>query len=354
MGLHGAIRRANFGSVRPAGMAVNSGRQVGGAVVTAPAIVITFLGTGSGVPTLERNLASVALQRQGELFLFDCGEAAQVQYRRAALGFGSLRAIFISHMHGDHVTGLLGLLMSLQMSDRQEPLTVYGPPGIRNYVRENQRLLSTGFAYKLHFHEEEQAATLIDNDGYLIRCRPLEHRSFCLGFRFEEKSRPGRFSVEKALAMGIPEGPLFGALQRGQMIELEDGRTIQPDEVLGSPRPGVSVAYVTDTRPCPAAVELAQGVDVLIHEATFGAELADDAAKKSHCTTTEAAEIARLAGVRQLLLTHISPRYGDVRELAAEARAVFPESWIVRDLYRYEVFHREAGEEPALGEINKE
>ena len=317
--------------------------------MTAPALVITFLGTGSGVPTLDRNLACVAVQRQGELFLFDCGEAAQIQYRRAGLGFGPLRAIFISHLHGDHITGLMGLLMSLQMADRREPLDLYGPPGLRAYVRENQRLLRTGFRYELRFREVEEAATLYETEQVSIRCRPVEHRVFCLGFRLEETPRPGRFSLERAAELSIPSGPLYGALQRGERVTLADGRVITPEEVLGPARPGVSMAYVTDTRPCAAAVELARGVDALIHEATFGKDLAADAAKKSHCTTTEAAEIARLAGARKLLLTHISPRYGDLGALAREARAIFPETWVAHDLYRYEIFHREA-EEPLHAE----
>lgn len=309
--------------------------------MTAPALTITFLGTGSGVPSHDRNLACVAVQRHGELILFDCGEAAQIQYRRAGLGFAPLSAIVISHMHGDHVTGLMGLLMSLQMADRSEPLDLCGPPGLGEYLRCNRRSLHTRFAYPINLREEGGEAVLREGAGYRLTCAPLDHRLLCLGFRLEEDLRPGRFDLEAARRLGVPEGPLFGALQRGSAVTLPDGTAIGPEQVLGPPRPGVVLAYCTDTRPCGAAVELARGADLLIYEGTFDASMQEEALRKGHSTVADAARVALAAGVRQLAITHISPRYQDVSPMLAQARAIFPNTKIARDLGRMEVFHRE-------------
>jgi len=314
--------------------------------VLAPAITVTFLGTGSGVPSLDRNLASVALQRQGELFLFDCGEAAQIQYRRAGLGFAPLTAIAISHLHGDHVTGLLGLLMSLQMAGRTEALELHGPPGLEEFVRTSQRLLRTGFGYPLQFQEHGGPAILRSTEQYRLLAAPLDHRLFCLGFRLEEHPRPGRFQIERARELGVPAGPLFGRLQRGESVELEGGRRVFPEQVLSTPRPGAVVAYCTDTRPCRGARELGRGADLLIHEGTFDGSVRAEAHRKGHSTVTDAAQVARDAGARQLVITHISPRYQDTGPLLAQARAVFPRTRIARDLMRVEILHRETDDEP--------
>ena len=304
-------------------------------------MTVTFLGTGGGVPSLDRNLPCVAVQRQGELFLFDCGEAAQIQYRRAGLGFAPLRAIAISHLHGDHVTGLMGLLMSLGMADRAEPLELFGPPGLGDYLRWNKKALNTGFGYAIELREEARAAVFLETEAYRLVAAPLDHRGLCLGFRLEEHQRPGRFDLETARTLGVPAGPLFGSLQRGEAVTLDDGRHVLPDQVLGPSRPGASLAYCTDTRPCAAAVELARGVDLLIYEGTFEASMAAEARKKGHSTVADAARIAEEAGVRQLVITHLSPRYQNVEPLLAEARAIFPHTRIARDLARYDIMHRE-------------
>ncbi len=309
--------------------------------MAAPAFTITFLGTGSGVPSLERNLAAVAVQRQGELFLFDCGEAAQIQYRRAGLGFAPLSAIAISHMHGDHVTGLMGLLMSLQMADRAEPLDLFGPPGLGEYVRGCKRALQTQFGYRLNLREEGGLCLLRETATYSLHAAPLDHRVFCLGFRLEERPRPGRFDLTTARARGVPPGPLYGCLQRGETVTLADGTLVHASEVLGPPRPGAVLAYCTDTRPCDAAVQLARGADLLIYEGTFDATMTHEAHRKGHSTVADAAQVAAEAGVRQLVITHLSPRYQDVNPLLAQARAIFPNTRIARDLMRVEIHHRE-------------
>jgi ribonuclease Z len=311
--------------------------------VAAPALTVTFLGTGSGVPSLERSLACVAVQRQGELFLFDCGEAAQIQYRRAGLGFAPLTAIAVTHLHGDHVTGLMGLLMSLQMADRGEPLDLYGPPGLSEYVRCNRRALGTHFGYRLRLREEGAPAVFRETDAYRLLAAPLDHRGgTCLGFRLEERARPGRFNIDAARALGISEGPLFGRLQRGEPVTLADGTVVRPEQVLGPSRPGAVLAYCTDTRPCSAALELARGADLLIFEGTFEAGMREEAHRKGHSTVEDAARAACEAGARELVITHLSPRYQDVSELRAEARAIFPNTRIARDLAQFEVHHRES------------
>ncbi len=308
---------------------------------TAPAISVTFLGTGSGVPSLERNLACVAVQRRGELLLFDCGEAAQIQYRRAGFGFAPLSAIFISHLHGDHVTGLMGLLMSLQMADRSAPIWLYGPPGLGDYIRCNQRALGTRFSFRINLVESEAGGVLRQERGYRVVAEPLDHRGLCLGFRLEEEERRGRFDEEKARELGVPFGAERGELQQGRPVRLADGREVRPEDVIGPVRPGAVLAYCTDTRPSPAAVRLGWQADILIHEGTFAGEMSLDAHTKGHSTVVEAAEIAVQAGARELILTHLSPRYGDVRPLLDEARAVFPATRIARDLFRAEIHHRE-------------
>lgn len=310
--------------------------------MSAPAFTVTFLGTGGGVPSLERSLPSVAVQRQGELFLFDCGEGAQMQYRRAGLGFAPLTAIGITHLHGDHVLGLLGLLMSLQMADRTEPLDLYGPPGLGEYLHGARRALHTRFGYRLNLQEESGPALFRQTDAYRITAAPLDHRLLCLGFRVEEQPRPGRFNLEVARELGVPAGPLFGKLQRGEEVTLPDGRTVRPDQVLGPTRPGAVLAYCTDTRPCENAVELGRNADVLIYEGTFDAGMPEEAWKKGHSTVAQAAEIAKAAGARQLVITHLSPRYLDTAPLLAQARAIFPNTRIARDLARVEVHHRES------------
>jgi ribonuclease Z len=309
--------------------------------VAEPALIVTFLGTSSGTPTLTRNLACVAVQRSGELILFDCGEAAQIQYRRAGLPFGKLSTICISHLHGDHVTGLLGLLMSLQMADRTAPLRLCGPPGLEEYVRCCRRALHTAFAYRLEIVETRAPRVLWETEEYAVSCRPLDHRLFCLGFALEERARPGRFQLDRARELGVPEGPLFGRLQRGETVLLPDGRAVRADQVLGPPRRGLKLAYCTDTRPTAATLELARHADLLIHEGTFAADMEVEAAAKGHSTVVQAAEIALRAGVRRLALTHISPRYADSGMLRDQARAVFPNTVVAEDLTRICLYHED-------------
>jgi ribonuclease Z len=226
-------------------------------------------------------------------------------------------------------------MMSLQMSGREAPLTVIGPPGLDAWIRCFRRSMHTGFGYEVRVVETEERGVVWEAPDYEIRTAPLEHRLFCLGYALRERPRPGRFNVAAAAALGVPMGALFGRLQHGEAVEVPDGaggvRQVRPEHVLGPARPGLAVAYCTDTRPCPGTVELAQNADLLIHEGTFDATMAEDAVAKGHSTVVEAAQIALEAAVRQLVITHISPRYVDTDLLKTQARAVFPDTKFARD-----------------------
>lgn len=292
---------------------------------------LVVLGSGASLPTLQRQTAALAVQREGDLYLFDCGEGTQLQWRRAGLRFGKLRAICLSHLHGDHMNGLVGFLQTLSLSDRSAPLTLYGPEALHRYLHGVRRTVGLRLGYPLAV-EECVPGRLERHDGYELVCRALDHGPPCFGFALVEDPRPGRFDVEAARRLGVPEGPMFGRLQRGEEIVTPAGRTVRPDEVLGPPRRGKRVAYCVDTRPCDGAVELARGADLFVCEATFTRELGEEARARSHCTAHEAATMARQAGAKRLLLTHISARYHDPRPLLEEARDVFPETEAAQDL----------------------
>jgi ribonuclease Z len=303
-------------------------------------MVVIPLGTSSGKPTLRRNVSALALRREGEWLLFDCGEGTQTQIARAGLNPTRLAAIFITHLHGDHFNGTSGLLSTMGLDRRTRGLTMVGPRGIREYLDTLARLKILFINYPLDLREHgpmTDATDVYQTVDYTVSSRQLDHRIFAIGYRVEEHPRPGRFNLERARELGIPEGPLFGKLQSGHDIRLEDGRVIHPSDVLGPPRPGKSVAYCTDTRPCRASVELARGVDLLIHEATYTEDLAGEAHEYGHSTAAEAARIALEAGARRLLITHFSTRYGDPSVLLDEARAFFPNTLLAQDLMEVEV-----------------
>jgi ribonuclease Z len=304
-------------------------------------IEIVFLGTGSAAPTNARNLSGVTLSRQGEIFLFDCGEGAQMQFRKAGLRPGKLRHIFISHLHGDHLFGLPGLLTSLHMAGCHQQVHLFGPVGIAEYIRFHQQLCQFFLGYPLQIHEiaAETLSVLWRNAEYHIEWQPLEHGIFTAGFVFVEADRPGRFDVARAEQIGVPNGPDRGRLQRGESIRLPNGRRVHAEEVLGPARPGVKIAYCLDTQPCAGAEKLANSADLLIADSTFSAVDAEHAHESGHSTAVDAAEMARKCRVRQLLLTHFSGRLRqeDLPALVAEARAIFPNSAAATDLARLKI-----------------
>jgi len=293
-------------------------------------LTLTFLGTGAACPSVERNVSGLALSREGETLLFDCGEGTQRQMMRYGVGF-SFREIFFTHYHADHMLGLTGLLRTMGLQDRTAPVTLYGPRGAAKILGAAVSLGIERSRFPVEIIEVK-ADERLRRDDYDLVAFPTEHRADTIGWALVEHDRLGRFDPAKAAALGIPEGPLWGRIHRGESVALPDGRTVSPAELVGPPRAGRRVVYSGDTRPCAATVEAARGADLLVHEATFADEERARAVETGHSTASEAAGVARDAGARRLVLTHISPRYSrDAPELAAEARAVFPEVTVARD-----------------------
>lgn len=298
--------------------------------------VIT-LGTGAGRPTLKRSASATGLEFEGETFLFDCGEGTQTQLMKSPFKWGKMTAIFIGHLHGDHVNGLPGLLGTLSLSGREEPLKVFGPVGLKQLLQAHRDCQSIGVQYPLEIIEITQSTCLLDGKNYQIHTKPLSHVIPCWGYIFQEKIRPGKFNREKADQEGIPSGPYRAQLVQGSSITLNDGRTFDPQDFVGPPRPGRSFAYCLDTRRSPEAVALAQGVDLLLYEATFSAKDNLDASDWGHSTAADAAHVAVDAGVDTLVLTHISQRYPSPHLLLEEASAIFPKTRMASDLQVFRV-----------------
>lgn len=299
-------------------------------------LTLTFLGTGAACPTVDRNVTAHALHREGEVLLFDCGEGTQRQMMRYGVGF-TFRELFFTHYHSDHLLGLPGLLRTMGLLDRTEPVTLYGPRGARQVLGG---LLTVGVErqrFPVEIIEVAPGDRLARRD-YDLAVFPTDHRAGSVGYALIEHQRLGRFDPDRARALGIPEGPLWGRIHRGERVELSDGRTIGPEELVGPTRPGRTVVLSGDTRPCQAVREAARGADLLVHEATFGLDERERAQETGHSTAAAAAQLAREAGVRRLALTHISARYSrDAPELLAEAQAIFPDTIIARDGLALEV-----------------
>ena len=286
------------------------------------------------MPLPNRHLTSVLLRREGELFLFDCGEGTQVSLRRLNLRWKKISVIFISHMHADHVTGIPGLLMLSSQVDRDSPLYIFGPPRISEYIESSRRVLDMYINYEIIVKEITSAGIVYKGDGFHVRCFPLSHTKPCYGYTLEEEMRKGEFFPGKAEALNIPEGPLWGRLQKGQSIQTADGRTIYPEEVVGLPREGRKFSFVTDTLPVPEISTHVIGSDLFVCEGMFEKELAEDAHSKKHMTAEEAASLAlSSSGVKKLALIHYSPRYTEyeLKKILQEAKAVFPETVLTKD-----------------------
>jgi ribonuclease Z len=279
---------------------------------------------------VDRNVTAQSVHREGEVLLFDCGEGTQRQMMRYGVGF-SFRELFITHYHSDHILGLPGLVRTMGLLDRTEPMIVYGPRGGRQILGD---LLKVGVERNKFPVEivEVEAGDVLRRKEYDLEIFPTDHRAGSVGYALREHLRLGRFDPDRARAMGIPEGPLWGRIHRGERIDLPDGRSVDPSELVGPTRPGRTVVLTGDTRPSDAVRQAAQGADLLVHDATSGDEERVRAAETGHSTARPAAQVARDAGVRRLARTHLSARYSrDAPELLAEAREAFAGSLVARD-----------------------
>ncbi|MHB1169256.1 MAG: ribonuclease Z [Longimicrobiales bacterium] len=303
---------------------------------------VTFLGTAASRPTVGRNVSAVVVNREGELMLFDCGEGTQRQMMRYGTGF-AIDDIFVTHMHADHFLGIIGLLRTMGLQGRETEIRLWGPPGCEPILEAAVNLGVERVPFPVAIRELSPG-DVVRRDDYDIRTFRTSHGTSSIGYALVEHERLGRFHPERARELGVPHGPLFGKLHRGEPIDV-DGRVIRPEDVVGPPRPGRSVVYTGDTRPTRDIAEAAQGADLLIHDATFSDEEADRARATRHSTAREAAQLAQRAGVRRLVLTHISARYAeDPRQLEREARAVFPASIAAYDGLELEVPFADADE----------
>ncbi|MEE8167457.1 MAG: ribonuclease Z [Candidatus Hydrothermarchaeales archaeon] len=294
---------------------------------------IIFLGTTAAVPSVERGHSAIALRYLDEVLLWDCGEGTQRQLIRAKISYMKIKKVFVTHFHGDHFLGIPGLIQTMSFAGREEPLTVYGPRGIDKLLKN---ILALG-DYTLRFEvvpEEIDDGFHLEEEKYVIRCLNVEHYTPTYALVFEEKK--GReFLPEKALALGLRPGPKYSRLQCGEAVEHE-GRTIQPDDVLGDKKMGYKIVYSSDTRPCSNVIEACKDA-VLIHDGTFDEERKKNAIETMHSTCAEAAEVARKGGAKSLYLTHISPRYKDTEVLLNEARKIFDNSRVARDFLKVEM-----------------
>lgn len=290
---------------------------------------------------MTRGLSGTAVVRDGDVFLFDCGEGTQVQLMRAGVKRSRIHSIFIGHLHGDHLYGIAGLLSTMHLEGREEPLNLFGPEGLRPYLNASFRTADFQFNFALRVQEFPRGfrGRVVEGEDFYVDALPLDHSIFCLGWRLQEKTKPGTFNLEQAQALGIPRGPLYGKLQKGESIALDDGRTISPEMVLGPPRPGKSVVYCLDTQFTERSIALADRCTALIHETTFGPEAVELARDRKHSTMEDAARVAREARAEHLIATHFSSRY-DARQIvriAEEARATFESITIGRDLLELEI-----------------
>ena len=298
-----------------------------------------ILGCGGMMPLPYRHLTSVLLRREGNLFLFDCGEGTQVSLRRLNLKWKKIDAIFISHTHADHVTGLPGILMLTAQVDRTEPLYIYGPPKIKEYVETSRKVLDMYINYPIVVQEITAPCVVHSGKDFYIRAFPLEHTKTCVGYTLEELDRPGEFNPQKAQELGVPVGPLWAQLQQGFEVKATDGTTVTPEQVLGPKRSGRKFSFVTDTLYKTSIAPEVRGSDLLICEGMFEDELIDQAKEKKHMTASQAATIARDADVRRMCMIHYSPRYTDrdLEKLLEQARAVWPKAELSRDRMNIEI-----------------
>ena len=294
-----------------------------------------FLGTGAGMPSKERNTSACLLElydERGSAWLFDCGEATQHQILKTTIKPRKVEKIFITHLHGDHIFGLPGFISSRSFLGGEEPLTIYGPKGIKLWLETTFTISQSHIKYKLIIEEIEEGI-IFEDETFIVEAAPLEHVIPCFGYRITQKHLPGELLVERALQLGVPKGPLLGMLKKGENVTLEDGTVIYSEEVVSSPKKGKVIAYLGDTKYCQNSIELSKDANVIVHEATFDATTKQLAADYGHATNTEAATVAIQANAQALIINHISARFlaKDLDVLVQQAKEIFPNTYIAND-----------------------
>ena len=300
-------------------------------------IRVVFLGTSGSVPTLKRSLPSIVVQCPKDQWMFDCGENVQRQMMQAKVSFHRKMKIFITHLHGDHVLGLPGLLQTMALMDRKEPVQIYGPVGLKDFLICTKETLNFGLNYPLEINQILSEGVVCDEEEYSINSIKSNHAVESYAYSFVEKPRPGKFYPKKALELGVPAGELWSRLQSGKEIISADGKVVKPTDVMGPMRAGRKIVYTGDTRPFDTFGKFAEGADLVIHDCTFDDSLVEKAAFDGHSTPTQAAEQAKAAGAKQLALSHISARYPNAGMLLEQAKKIFPNSVLAEDFMELEL-----------------
>lgn len=297
---------------------------------------LLFLGTGSGVPAKHRNVSSMMLKlldERNSMWMFDCGEATQQQILNTTVKPRKIEKIFITHMHGDHIFGLPGLLSSRAFQGGDTPLTIYGPKGIKNYVTTSLKLSQSHIRYAIRFVEIENDGMLYEDDQFVVTTKRLQHGIPSFGYRIVEKDREGELKADELQALGVPFGPLFGKLKKGETVVLSNGQSVNGKDYIGPRQKGRIITILGDTKYCEQSIQLAEGADLLVHESTFLHSDKELAHSYNHSTNLEAAAVARKANVSKLVLTHISARYlyADSKLMQKEAQEAFPNTFVMSD-----------------------
>ena len=291
---------------------------------------LVFLGTSGAQPTIDRALSCICLEKNGEILMFDAGEGAQISYIKSGLGWNKKMKIFVTHLHGDHCIGILGLLQTMTLQNRTEPMEIYGPDGIEEFIAANIKVLNFGLSFPVMITAIQEEC-VVDEKTYTVHACEAEHSIPAFSFVFQEKDRPGRFHPDKAKEIGVPEGELWHKLQTGHEVKV-DNKTVKPSDVLGEKRPGKKIGISGDTRPTKKLEEFFKNCDYLVFDSTFKDDLKDKAIETFHTTAKEAAQLAKNANVSNLILTHFSARYKDDIELVEEAKKIHGSVIAAKDL----------------------
>ena len=300
-------------------------------------IGVVFLGTSGSVPTLKRSLPSVVIECPKMMLMFDCGENTQRQMMQSKVSFHRKLKVFLTHLHGDHVLGLPGVLQTMALMDRKEPVQIYGPKGIKDFLVCTKETLNFGLTFPVEITEILSQGMIVDEAEYMLVSAKSNHAIESYAYAFVEKPRPGKFYPKKAKELGVPVGELWSKLQAGQEVMSTSGKVIKPADVMGPPRQGRKIIYTGDTRPFEAFAEFAVGADLLIHESTFDDSLIEKAELDGHSTPSQAAGQAKTAGANQLVLIHISARYPDATLLLEQAKKIFANTLVAEDFMRLEL-----------------